>query len=80
MTAPEEPQSRPLPVARSWADTPTLWQRFWRSPWTWLVFAIGQSFALGGHQSGWSQLAHWGLFILFLVNFLQKANARWGKP
>lgn len=59
----------------------SVWQRFWRSPWTWLVLAVNQAVGVIPHAHGWlGVVAAWGFLILFVVNFTEAANKRWGKP
>ena len=60
---------------------PTLWQRLWRSPWTWLALAVNQAVGVIPHAHGWlGVVTAWGFLILFVVNFTEAANKRWGKP
>ena len=81
MTAPEEPQNRPLPIARSWADTPTLWQRFWRSPWTHLVLAVYFTWVAWSHKYVWYLTVLFVAYSIFAwLDFWNKADDRWGKP
>lgn len=59
----------------------TLWQRFWRSPWSHLVMALYFS------AIGFGQHHVWYLTVLFVtcavsswLNFYNCADKRWGKP
>lgn len=58
-------------------NTVTQWQRFWRSPWTWLALASFYGVSLAQHKGDWLT---WGVFILMTLNFFWAADKRWGKP
>ena len=60
---------------------PTAWQRFWRSPWTELMFMI-LFFYYAQHS-----FTHGWLHFVFIImgfwsawDFIRKANKRWGTP
>lgn len=60
---------------------PTLWQRFWRSPWTWLAFSINEGTAFfHGWQTGWQRWCAFVLWIAFALEFFIKGDKRWGRP
>jgi hypothetical protein len=59
----------------------TVWQRFWRSPWTWLVLTIINGQKLDHYQAHWyGHLLIYGVFFICLLNFLLRGNGRWGEP
>ena len=57
--------------------TVTQWQRFWGSPWTWLVLGAFYGAALAQSKGDWLT---WGVFIVCCIRFWETANKRWGKP
>jgi hypothetical protein len=60
--------------------TVSQWQRFWRSPWTWLAFSIYQVVWTIPTNHGWSLAFAWIFFALFVGMFCVRADERWGKP
>lgn len=65
---------------QGWAARPTLWQRFWRSPWTWLAWMGYWAWAITVHQSAAMAVLCWVFLIFSGFNFGKRANERWGKP
>jgi hypothetical protein len=55
----------------------SLWQRFWNSPWTWLVPTVFYGWFLTQPGHDWLT---WIVFIVSGLNFFQNADERWGKP
>lgn len=60
-------------------EEPSLWQRFWRSPWSAVLFVfVFGSLALS--DSGWWKWLNVAIAAYWACRFMQLADKRWGKP
>ena len=57
----------------------TLWQRLWSSPWTWLA-GWGLSVALYATSHGWPQWGWLVISLIYISQFFNLGDKRWGKP
>lgn len=55
------------------------WQRFWRSPWTYLGLMAWMGWAITSDH-GWWVILDVVLFFYWGVRFFQMADKKWGKP
>lgn len=65
---------------RQLTPDPTLWQRFWRSPWTWLVLALVLAQGAWPWHPGTGPVVTAVVGLWCVVQFFGCADKRWGKP
>ena len=55
------------------------WQRFWRSPWLWLVLTLINWWSFSTVHSNVRGI-YFAAAVICSINFFVKGDAKWGRP